>query len=129
MIFLNETKPSWKDKIMIADQEVFELTEDHIKLLKNANVSWYDQGYLGAPCFDSKCPYRSSNIEKNIAEIIGLELFEDADGEKHLSKIQYDLCVKLHQEMEKALSVVLSTTSFIPGRYTHLPYHRNWYKI
>lgn len=106
----------------------FELRPEHVKLLSSAYVYW-EGGEFGAPSIDCKRPYGNSSVIEDIAEILGLEQFEDADGEKHLSKEQVELCEKLHGETEQALQIVLSTKSFEPGIYVREQYEQtSWTK-
>ena len=83
-----------------------EIKNEHIKLLKSLCVEWNSEYYLGAPAVNIKRPYGNSDIIEDIARIIGLELFEDAGGDVHLSKEQERSCIKLHKEMEHILQIV-----------------------
>jgi len=110
---------------------MFTITKDHLNLLKEMYTGWNDMEY-GAPSIDPKRPYGSSyNVEQNIAEILGWKMFEDADEEKHLSKEQYELAQKLHQETEQVLQICLCTQSFEEGTYERKEdYHeKSWKKI
>lgn len=101
----------------------FTLTDDHIKLLANAVVS--DNG--DAPGLDSRYPWGRSGDFEDIAHILGWSLFEDHNGDKHLSPEQADRTRKIAGEMATALQVVLRTTSFLPGVYrTSSPYGDDW---
>lgn len=106
------------------DYKEFTLTEDHITLLRQINV---DVVPGCGPQIDQKRPFRDSDVERDIAEMLGWELFEDADEETHLSKAQYDTAKRLHAETAIALEVVLRTTSFTPGLYrTSSSYGDDW---
>jgi len=103
----------------------FILRDQHIKLLSNMNVSWWDAEF-GAPCIDPKRPYGNSAVLKDMVEILDIggkscphcgELLEERDEERLLN---------LHKEMEIALQIVLSTKSFKPGTYIADEYNRNW---
>jgi hypothetical protein len=109
--------------------KTFELTEDHVKLLRAMYVDWEDSEF-GAPCIDPKRPYGNSDVENDIAEELGWEVFEDHDGEKHLSSEQYELAQRLHRETQTALQIVLSTGSFEPGNYVQRRrYGKDWDKV
>jgi len=97
-------------------KETFEMTKDHLKLLSKMFVEWQDCE-TGAPEIDPKRPYGNSDVENDIAEILGWELFENADEEKQLSKKQFELATKLHKETETALQVALITQCFKEGTY------------
>lgn len=84
------------------------VSEDHLKLLQRANVRWWD-AETGAPCVDPKRPYGNGDVEMDIAKILGWELFEDADGDKHLNGAQHALAERLHKETEEALRQVLGS--------------------
>jgi hypothetical protein len=97
--------------------EKFELTKEHIALLREMNVDWdYSSG--GAPCIDSKRPYGNKDYLGDIANIIGEELFEDHCGAKHMTTEQYKKFEALHHETQKALRIVLAVGEFVPGTYT-----------
>lgn len=103
----------------------FELKEDHIKLLSRFCVYWEDSEF-GAPSIDCKRPYGNSSVIEDIVEILGIELFEDAYGEKHVSREQIEGCQELHKETETALQIVLATKSFEPGIYECEQYSHKW---
>ena len=44
---------------------------------------------------NEKRPFGNSDIEMDVAEILEWELFEDENGEKHLSKKQYEEAERL----------------------------------
>lgn len=58
------------------------ITENHIKLLKRAWVSWYECEY-GAPCIDPKRPYGNSDVEGDICDILGWSDVEESLNEAH----------------------------------------------
>ena len=96
--------------------EKFTLKKEHILLLKNAYISWQDREF-GAPEINPKRPYGNSNVISDIAEILGLELFEDCYGEKHLSKEQYEYTKQLHKETMQALQIILKNHNVQAGEY------------
>ena len=104
----------------------FELKPEHIKLLRNANVTWEDCEY-GAPSIDCKRPYGNSYAEGDITEILGVELFVvDNYGGGYLSQEQVDYCRDIHRETETALQIILATGQFEPGKYVADNYTDNW---
>lgn len=106
------------------DYKEFVLTGDHLALLRQLNVDVYPGC---GPTINQKRPYRSGDVEQDIADLLGWELFEDADGEKHLSRAQYDTAQRLHAETSVALEIVLRTSSFTPGLYrTSSLYDDDW---
>ena len=61
------------------DELLFILTEDHIKLLRNANVSWC-RDMCGAPAIDAKFPYGDSDLVASMAEILDIALDSEDDS-------------------------------------------------
>lgn len=97
--------------------EIFEVTEDHLKLLKHSHVMWRDMEY-GAPMIDPKRPYGNSSVESDITEILG---WDEEDSQR---------AEKIHRELEKVLQIVLVTQKFEPGLYNlENPYTTDWKKI
>lgn len=103
----------------------FELTEDHVKLARKMYVSWWDCE-TGAPCIDPKRPYGNSYVPGDVAEILGYETNEDGD----LTEDQEERAIALHEEMQTALQVILSSGSFEPGSYAKADrYGNDWKKV
>ena len=103
----------------------FKLTEEHIKLLREGNVGWFNCEF-GAPFMDPKRPYGNSYVLGDIARIVDMDLFKDEYGEEHFTKEQSDYAVNLHRETETALQIILATGEFTPGDYEADDYSRNW---
>jgi hypothetical protein len=106
----------------------FTVTEDHLKLLRHlcdGGLYWDPgEGFGGAPYFGPKKPYGNSNIERDVAEIVGapdsdLQRLNDDDDEI------VDRYLRLHVEAGIALKIVLATGEFRPGRYTRTDSWRN----
>lgn len=97
--------------------ETFTLTEQHIKLLRKADIYW-NMDEFGAPGINPKRPYGNSDVIGDIAEILGVTIDPDfgPDGatEKRLTT--------LHRETGTALQIVLDTGTFEPGRYEREQY-------
>lgn len=56
---------------MIKELEViFELKEEHTKLLQHAIIEW-DDCETGAPAINPKRPYGNSSVAEDVAEILG----------------------------------------------------------
>ena len=107
-------------------QQTFELTEEHIKLLRNAYVKFYDAEY-GAPAVDCKRPYGNSSVEYDMAEILGI-VPEGDEEEDELSEDQMTMLAALHRQTATALQIILATGSFEPGTYVLEGYGTNWKK-
>lgn len=97
----------------MADVEYFVVTEDHLKLMRRMVVVWYG-GEYGAPGINCKRPYGNSDVEGDISEILGWpgrdEAGELPNGQEAKAKL-------LHQEMQQALQVCLSSGRFDAGLY------------
>ena len=104
----------------------YELTENQVKLLRQASVWWDDGAYEGAPAIDSKRPFGNGNWADDVAEILGLERLEADDGEVFWPKGTREKCEKIYRTLDKALQVVLASGSFQPGIYMADEYHNNW---
>lgn len=104
----------------------FEVTEDHLKLLRAAYLRW-DDCEFGAPAIDSKRPYGNSDVVQDIAEILGWRIpdYEDADYEAYWDSVA-DKARKLHEETLIALQIALCVGEFKTGRYVTEPYRRDW---
>ena len=95
--------------------KLFQLTEDHIKLLNRMYVYWDDDSYDGAPAIDTKRPYGNSGVVNDVYEIIhGKEW--DYEHEEMPEEI-YEQMMDIHAETATALQIVLCTKSFEPGLY------------
>lgn len=103
----------------------FELREEHLKLLRNMCVGW-DDCEFGAPAIDCKRPYGNSGVHEDIANILGINGFEDSDGEIHFSEEQEALMNMFHEETKTALQIVLVTGKFDKGIYVADEYSKNW---
>lgn len=97
--------------------KLFKVTQDHLKLLSNMNVSW-DSCEFGAPCIDPKRPYGNRDVVGDMCKILEVEPIETDDG-PHYPKGTSDKMEKLHKEMETVLQIVLDTISsdILDGAY------------
>lgn len=103
----------------------FALLNEHLALLRRMNVGWDDR-MCGAPAVDAKRPYGNSDYLNDIAGILGMELFEDDQGEHHLTRAQAARIEQVHRETEVALQIVLATGTFMPGVYVAGDYTDDW---
>lgn len=102
--------------------EEFNLTEDHITLLRRSYVSPELSGVeTGAAEIDGKRPYGNSDVDLDVAEILG---WADAPGwddqldeDGQLPEAWVKKAMELHEQTPVALQIVLSTGSFVPGLY------------
>src|SRR5262249_10764951 len=98
--------------------ERFTVTEEHLRLLRRAYVSW-GGGEFGAPAINSKRPYRNSNVYGDIAELLGLvdgDWQDEVEDDWPPPELEWRF-LKLHVETAIALQIGLATGEFRAGRY------------
>jgi hypothetical protein len=109
------------------DQE-FELRPEHIKLLRAAHVTWYEIE-AGAPAIDGKRPYGNSDVARDVIDEVGERMGWERDEDNCTPRQwreQKEAAIRLHQEMNMALQVVLNTGTFESGTYVSDWYGREW---
>lgn len=90
-----------------------ELTKDHIKLLQEAEWCWNNCEF-GAPMIDPKRPFGFSGGQyMQMAEILGIELFEDYDGETHLTRAQEEHVSKVWSEILDAIQIIMENADLV----------------
>lgn len=107
-------------------KQQFVLKEEHLKLLRQANVGWHDCEF-GAPAIDCKRPYGNSQVYDDIAEILGITPV-DKEGESFFSDEQKELMDEIHLETKTALQIVLFTGKFETGLYESPQYHSHLWR-
>ncbi len=106
----------------------FTVTEDHIKLLKRAMVSWDDRFNQG-PCIDPLQPYGSTCINCDVAEILDFKPWLDREtGKPYYTAPQLARMSKVHRETQIALSIFLKTGMMLAGTYEHSGLY-DWKKV
>ena len=112
----------------VFDKIYFQLTEEHVKLMRQFNIRWNDDDYDGAPSVDGKRPFGNGDWENDVAEILGIEPIEhdDMEDETIYPRGTSERIQTLYREMDQALQVVLASGSFVVGRYEAEEYHNNW---
>ncbi len=108
-------------------KKYFTVEQTHLVLLKEVSIDWLDIEF-GAPGVCPKKPYGNSNPREQIAEIIGLDLFIDDEGEGHLSQVQAAMCERYHRDLKEALEILVSNLSIEVGRYECDMYGDKWKK-
>lgn len=106
------------------DDQEFVLLPEHIKLLRAANVTWYEIE-TGAPAIDGKRPYGESGVARHIIEMMGWQPDPD-DVTRREDRQDRENALRLHRDTETALQIVLSTGSFEPGVYVSSWHGRVW---
>lgn len=103
-------------------KQKFTVTEDHLKLLGRAYVTW-DDCEFGAPGINCKRPYGNSSVYSDIAEILDIKP-EGEDGD--FTAQQEQLMNSLHRETQTVLQIILVTGVMIAGDYEADKYDTNW---
>lgn len=105
----------------------FEVTRDHIKLVKSILVYWDENSKRVV--IDQKRPYGDSDIPRSVSEAIGLDFVEIEGGELRLTSQQEKYCWKIHKDMGTVLQIVLGTGQFKSGEYEYDEYSSEWKKV
>jgi len=109
--------------------DLFELTADHLVLLKSAYVGWQDCE-TGAPEINPKRPYGNSDVATDIIGILGWDWPPEEEEEKCDSLRARALSI--HHETHTALQIVLGCQTLVPGLYRYIagPYDRpEWRRV
>jgi hypothetical protein len=110
----------------VSQETEFTVTEDHLKLLRRAFVSW-DDCEFGAPGVNPKRPYGNSDVIDDIAEILGIDAAKDEDG--YFPDDLDEKLASLHRETQTALQIALATGEFRAGRYVCDKHDINWRRL
>lgn len=84
----------------------FKITKEHVKLAKRMYVGWQNCEY-GAPEIDPKRPYGNSDVEGDVAQILGWKV----DKENGLTEEQSQKAAALHHEMQQVIEYALKNLS------------------
>lgn len=106
--------------------ERFEVTTDHIKLLRRAYVSW-DDGEFGAPAIDCKRPYGNSSVYEDIVEICGFDFQQDPYDDYYAADVAF--MDRLHEGTKNALQIFLQTGKMETGIYERELYGGDWKRV
>ena len=101
----------------------FEVTEDHLKLIRGFYITYDPDTEFGAPEVDPKRPYGNSDVYDDIGEILGIIPEDGSD----FSERQQKEMLKLHKETATALQVIIHNGAFETGVYQRDNFR--WYKI
>jgi hypothetical protein len=111
---------------VIRDTRRFTVTDEHLRLLRCAQVSWIEIEF-GAPGINPKRPYGNSNVFADIAEISCVPQSEWVDAEGELTADAEWRLVRLHVETAIALQIGLATGEFRAGQYVRgNEWNDNW---
>jgi hypothetical protein len=94
----------------------FEVTEDHLKLVRSFYIGWEDSCYEGAPAVGVKRPYGNSDVVEDVIEILG---WDDprTDDNYDIPEDLYDRAMSIHRETERVLQILTENLSIQPGVY------------
>jgi hypothetical protein len=96
---------------------IFELTEQHVTLLRHAYVAWEDCEF-GAPAINPKRPYGNSDVLTDIAKLLHPEFAAMREGAQMDWMEDNEARLRaVHEETVTALQIVLITGQMQPGRY------------
>jgi len=106
--------------------DLFELTADHVTLLRAARVQWQDVE-TGAPEINPKRPYGNSDVSSDVIKLLGKATFEEVRRFGLYEPYPDDMMFAaglVHKQTVTALQIVLGCQTFEPGafRYISGPY-------
>ena len=104
----------------------FTVTEEHIKLLRQAYVRW-ESCEFGAPAIDCKRPYGDSSVYQSIGEILAIP-FDHEDGDYWTDATLAQMSIT-HQGTKTALQIFLATGVMEAGEYETPKYEQTWRKV
>lgn len=111
---------------MITD--TFEVTENHIKLLKRMCVNYNDFCEFGAPEIDPKSPYGNSSVYYDIGEILGINPETGDEEDPEFTEEQEARMLKVHKETAKALDILVQHFELKEGKYEQHMYGK-WVRL
>lgn len=111
------------------DKVTFELTEQHLKLIRRMNIGYNDWCEFGAPEINPKRPYGNSSVYYDIGEILNIVPAAGDPEDPEFSDEQENKMLEIHKETAKALQVIVASGSFELGLYEAEEYHDNWRKV
>lgn len=129
---LIEAVDQLKESVM---HDQFTVTEQHLSLLRHANVVWNDSFGPGAPSVDAKRPYGSHWCFHDIAQILDPEGFAAVpDGDNAAigayEQANEEKFMELHRETQTVLDIVLRTGAFQTGTYERSdPWAHDWKRL
>jgi hypothetical protein len=119
---------------------IFELKEEHIKLLQHMYFQFDESAYEGAPCVNFKRPFGDSDILEDMMHILDFtpshaedicfceeddcENFHE-DDELELSESEIKYLMDIYQGTHIALKIITHLKTFETGKYI-CNYHNQW---
>ena len=97
----------------------FEITEQHLKLIRNQNVKFAIHGEYGAAWVDPKRPYGNSDAYNDILKILDMQGdIDEDDGSLSCSPELSRKLFLLHVETTIVLQICMALLTFETGLYT-----------
>ena len=109
--------------------ERFELTSDHVKLIRRMYVNYNPRVEFGAPEIDPKRPYGNSNVFYDIGEILDIKPKGGDEDDPEYTDGQQEEMMKIHESTAIALQIILASGSFETGFYESDKYRNNWLAV
>lgn len=106
-------------------KQTFTVTDDHIRLLKRAYVTWLDCEF-GAPSIECKRPYGNSDVYGDINVALGYRWRLDDESDEDFDQEDLRTMDRLHKETETALQIFLRTGTMAAGTYETDKYFSDW---
>lgn len=112
----------------------FNVSEDHLKLLKGMSWEWWDCEF-GSPSVDCKRPYGNSGsrVYSDIAEILEIPrvIVEDEEGEEEewYTEKQLEYMYSRHRETETYLQILFQFGEIPSGKYKRKALWEDWEKV
>lgn len=101
--------------------------ESHLKLLKELNIGWDDMEF-GGPCVDPKRPFGNSDVYKDMAEILCLDMPDEETQPKKYERF-CDNLLKGYQELQDCLQILCQHLTISTGKYECGEYSNIWTKV
>ena len=95
----------------------FEITEDHIKVIKGMTFEYLHDHSFGAPGLDQKRPFGNSYVYGDLADLLGMEPEPDGSSDEDWSEDQKVYMREVFFETATVLNIIIQTQSFKPGLY------------
>jgi hypothetical protein len=117
---VSDLRPGMSASRSIVPRTEFEMTAQHLELLRNARGRWLD--YYFTLGIDPKRPYGDMTyFEIDMADILSIPVQRDAAGSPIFSKEQQALFDRLFAELPFSLRVFLKNASLRPGNFCRKP--------
>ena len=96
-------------------KEYFTLTDEHLCLLKNAEIRWQNIE-MGAPGIDSKRPYGGGQVDEDVCGVLGWEMPDEEDEPDDYEEVM-ERALEVHEETLSAMQILLTLNGAEPGKY------------